>query len=207
MVSNSPGIFFGTTENGGQFKFGTVFELFRQTNGVWELSVEHNFTLSSTDVAYPDASLIFDSTGNLYGTGSYGGLSGGGGVFELTVNQGGTSYTVLHFFNDVAGSDGYNSQSPLMLDASGNLRGTTSNGGSGSCEQVGVVIGCGAIFELTFLAGNSWTESMLYSFNFTSDGNPEGSYGGLFSGANGNLYGTTFGGGTAGVGTVFAFRP
>jgi uncharacterized repeat protein (TIGR03803 family) len=206
VVFDSAGNLYGTTENGGQFKFGTVFELL-PSGGHWSGTVLHNFNATSTDVAYPDASLIFDSAGSLYGTASYGGSSGGGGVFEMTVQQFGTSYSVLYFFNDVSGSDGYNSQSPLIFDSAGNLYGTTSSGGSGGCEQVGVVIGCGTIFKLTHLAGNSWSETPVYNFNFASTGNVEGPESGLISDTSGNLYGTTFGGGTLGDGTVFVFKP
>ena len=128
-------------------------------------------------------------------------------MFELTVRPSGTSYTVLYFFNGVNGSDGYNSQSPVIFDSAGNLYGTTSAGGSGTCEQVGVVIGCGAIFKLTPSAGNTWTETLAYSFNFASTGYVQGPESGLISDASGKLYGTTFGGGSLGDGTVFVFKP
>jgi len=207
LVFDSAGNLYGTTEKGGQFNFGAVYELSPSSGGTWAEVVSHNFGGISGDVAYPDASLIFDSSGNLYGTGSYGGSRGGGGVFELTVRPSGTSYTVLYFFNDVNGSDGYNSQSPVIFDSAGNLYGTTSAGGSGTCEQVGVVIGCGAIFKLTPSAGNSWTETLAYSFNFASTGYVQGPESGLISDASGKLYGTTFGGGSLGDGTVFVFKP
>jgi uncharacterized repeat protein (TIGR03803 family) len=209
LIFDSAGNLYGTTQDGGAHKYGTVFELSPSAGGTWTETVLHNFTLSSTDVAYPDATLIFDSVGNIYSTASYGGQSGGGGVFELTPSTGGAwTETVLHFFNDNGGSDGYNPQAPLIFDASGNLYSTTVTGGTGQCEQIGLVIGCGTIFKLTPASGGTWTETIEYNFNFTTDNDPEGpESAGLISDSAGNFYGTTFGGGPDSDGTVFEFTP
>jgi len=106
---------------------------------------------------------------------------------------------VLHNF-DVTGTDGHYPLATLVFDAAGNLYGTTSYGGSGSCGDNGV--GCGSVFELTPKAGGGWTEKILYSFrNDDKDGNHP--YAGLIFDTAGNLYGTTLYGGVYDYGTVF----
>ena len=155
----------------------------------------HNFNCNGTDGAYPEAGLIFDTAGNLYGTTSEGGTYGYGTVFELTPQAGGGwTEQVLHNFN---GTDGAYPYASLIFDAAGNLYGTTSGGGTYSY---------GTVFELTPQAGGGWTEQVLYNFNGdgTDGANP---YAGLIFDAAGNLYGTTLRGGTYGGGTVFELTP
>jgi uncharacterized repeat protein (TIGR03803 family) len=207
LIFDSAGNLYGATYTGGAYKYGTVYELSPSSGGTWTETVLHSFTLGSTDVANPAARLIFDSAGNLYGTASYGNLSGAGGVFELSPSAGGTwTEKVVYFFN--SNGDGYDSFSPLILDASGNLYGTTTLGGSGKCEQIGVLIGCGTIFRLTSSSSGTWTETLRYSFQFASNGGPEGPFNaGLISDSSGKFYGTTVGGGKDSAGTVFEFKP
>ena len=96
-----------------------------------------------TDGAYPEAPLIFDGNGNLYGTNQLGGAYGYGAVFELSPSNGVWTETTLHSFN-FNGTDGFG-PSGLVFDESGNLYGTTSGGGTGTtCGQ-----GCGTVFELS----------------------------------------------------------
>src|ERR1035438_1221071 len=149
--------------------------------------VLHNFNHDGTDGWRPEAGLIFDAAGNLYGTTSQGGSSGVGTVFELTPATGGTwTEKVLHSFG--GGADGGYPEAGLILDAAGNLYGTTQWGGTSTV---------GAVFELTPAAGGTWTEKVLHSFlNDGTDGvNPVAGL--IFDGA-GNLYGTTYQGGTYG---------
>jgi uncharacterized repeat protein (TIGR03803 family) len=209
LIFDSAGNLYGTTQFGGAHSYGTVYELSPSSNGTWTETVLHSFNLTTTELAYPEANLIFDAAGNLYSTTSYGTLIGGGGVFELSPSSGGTwTETILYAFDDVNGSDGYNSWSPLIFDASGNLYGTTGDGGTGQCKEESIVIGCGVIFKLTPSADGTWTESIVYNFDFTSNNNPEGPQGsGLMSDGKGNFYGTTWGGGTTGHGTIFEFTP
>lgn len=147
------------------------------------------------------AGLIADSSGNFYGVTQYGGSNADGTVFELSPGTGGTwTETILHSFG--SGSDGSQPVGGLIRDASGNLYGTTSGGGSASL---------GAVVELT-PSGSTWTETVLYSFTSVSDGvSPSSS---LTMDGSGNLYGTTeFGGNTSGdcsptgCGTVFKLAP
>jgi uncharacterized repeat protein (TIGR03803 family) len=162
----------------------------------------------------PHTGLIFDSAGNLYGTTGSGGAYGQGTVFELSPKAGGGwTQKVLHNFGN--GSDG---QSPwggsLLMDASGNLYGTTRYGGTSLCDSLNPV-GCGTVFELVHNSGGSWTEKVLHNFyGGTDKDGPNGyhPYGGLTMDAAGNLYGTTYYGGTYGGtngfgGAVFELSP
>lgn len=112
----------------------SVFELTPGTNGTWAEKSVHNFA-GGSDGAYPEAQLIFDKAGNLYGTTSGGG-SHKGTVFELSPGANGTwTETVLHKFT--GGSDGiFPGNATLAADASGNLFGTTTQGGT---SNVGVI--------------------------------------------------------------------
>jgi uncharacterized repeat protein (TIGR03803 family) len=147
----------------------------------------------------PWAGLIFDARGNLYGTTFQGGNYLGGTVFELTPNgSGGWTETVLHSFgNGKEDGDGYQpAYGSLIFDAAGNLYGTTSLGGNSNS---------GTVFELTPNGGGGWTETVLHNFD-TADGQ-RFPFAGLNFDAAGNLYSTTYGGGTYGEGTVFELTP
>src|ERR1039458_7834107 len=95
-------------------------------------TVLHNFNNNGTDGTYPQAGLIVDAAGNLYGTTNNGGTYTYGTVFELTpVAGGGYTEKILHNFTN--GADGGNPQSGLILDGAGNLYGTTYVGGAYCC--------------------------------------------------------------------------
>ena len=144
-------------------------------------------------------SLIFDAAGDLYGTSTGGG--GNGYVFELTPNGDGTwALSLLHsFFKN--GTDGLHPYGSLILDAAGNLYGTTALGGSGACAGDG----CGTVFELTPAGGGNWTETILHSFVGANDGNqPTGN---PYIDATGRLYGMTQTGGKSNLGIVYRITP
>ena len=139
------------------------------------------------DGAYPNAGLVTNSAGNLYGTTIVGGATNNGTVFKAT--PGGTE-AVLYSFK--GGSDGASPYATLTIDAKGNLYGTTFFGGTR---------GVGTVFKLT----PGGQETVLHSFQSGHDGaNPAGS---VIMDAQGNLYGTTEGGGAPGYGTVFKVTP
>ena len=153
-----------------------------------------------SDPKFPYAGLIFDKAGNLYGTTEFGGANNQGTVFEITPNSNGSwTETVLYSFT--GSTDGGQPYGSLVLDAAGNLYGTTNFGGSSNCN-----LGCGTVFELTPSSGG-WKETVLYTFTGGSDGREP--YARLLSDASGNLYGTTLLGGnigsvcSTGCGTVF----
>jgi uncharacterized repeat protein (TIGR03803 family) len=178
FVIGSAGNLFGTTSSGGKYGAGVVFRL--SESG--EEKVLYSFT-GGADGANPNSSLIFDSSGNLYGTTYAGGASGNGTVFEVT--QAGVE-TVLYSF--AGGADGANPMSKLSFDTAGNLYGTTFAGGA---------YGAGTVFEVV----KGGTEKVLHSFGNGTDGaNPEA---GVTLTAKPAIFGTTSAGGADGYGTVF----
>jgi len=201
VIFDAAGNLYGTTELGGVYEGGTVFQLIPAVGGGWTEKVLHNFTNSNKSGSHPWATLILDAAGNLYGTTAAGGggtncAFGCGTVFELLPGAGG-AWTIkfLHNFNFKL-ADGSFPSARLIFDAAGNLYGTTFNGG---------FYGYGTVFELTPKADGSWTEKILHSFGNSVDGqNPAA---GLTFDAAGNLYGTTSSGGTLGLGTVFELTP
>jgi uncharacterized repeat protein (TIGR03803 family) len=164
---------------------------FLSTAAAQELTTLYSF--AGSDGANPNAGLIADPVGNLYGTTQLGGANpscsqapGCGTVFQLTPSG---TLTVLHSF---AGSDGDEPFAGLIADAAGNLYGTTWGGGDS---------GRGTVFQLD----PSGTLTVLYSFTGGSDGQRPVT--GLLADAAGNLYGTAHSGGDGGYGTVFQLDP
>jgi uncharacterized repeat protein (TIGR03803 family) len=194
LIRDAAGSLYGTTYAGGAHDCGTVFQLTPERGGVWMERILHSFNANGKDGTYPNASLIFDHSGNLYSTTVYGGADGGGTVFELTPRKGGVwTEKILHTFI-ANGEDGFYPVASLIFDAAGNLYGTTAGGG---------VASRGTVFELT---PKTWTEKELYSFNGNSqDG--DGPQAGMVLDADGNLYGTTIAGGADGGGTAFEVTP
>ncbi|MGB8889401.1 MAG: choice-of-anchor tandem repeat GloVer-containing protein [Candidatus Korobacteraceae bacterium] len=213
LISDAAGNLYGTTEGGGIHSCngfasdcGTVFELSPRQGGGWSEKVLHSF--NGTDGANPEASLIFDAAGNLYGTTASGGIHACNGhpnncgtVFKLSPNShGGWTESVLHSFGN--GADGIYPVAGLIFDAAGNLYGTTENGGVHNCNGGSY---CGTVFELSPNQGGGWTEKVLHSFGNGTDGyGPEA---GVVFDAAGNLYGTTENGGIHNRGTVFEMSP
>lgn len=210
LVLDSSGNLYGTTLYGGSDNLGGVFEL-SHSSGAWVETMLYSFT-GGTDGANPYAGVVFDGSGNLYGTTWKGGYTGGicetqgcGVVFELSKSSSVWTETVLYTF--LGGTDGAYSQAALKRDALGNLYGTTGTGGvSGGCGGEG----CGVVFELSNSSG-AWTETVLKTFQPGSSG--FGAYGGANPYASvtldtlGNLYGATHNGGKDGVGVVFELSP
>jgi uncharacterized repeat protein (TIGR03803 family) len=221
LIIDAAGNLYGTTQKGGSsvncvsagqsVGCGTVFELSLSV-GRWSASILYSFIGSSLDGANPEASLIFDSAGNLYGTTANGGNEGPclvnkipscGIVFELSASAGSAwSEKILHEFTDANG-DGSTPIAGLLFDQSGNLYGSTTAGGAFS--QTLCRGGCGTVFELSPASGGEWTESVLHSFGSGYDGQYPAST--LVLDSTGNLYGTSVAGGQAGVGTVFKIKP
>jgi len=208
VIFDTVGNLYGTTAWGGDYGKGTVFKLTPNSDGAWTESVIHSFM--GHDGHEPIGGVIFDATGNLYGTTSTGGTSGNGVVYELTPNSDGTwSDNTLYSFTVKDGSEP--NRISLIFDTAGNLYGEAAMGGKGNCEWIRH--GCGTVFELTPKSGGTWKETVLYRFAGGKDGaTPEST---LTFDEAGNLYGTTlFGGGGAcggnggkGCGTVFELTP
>ena len=184
LVRGEEGNFYGTTEVGGAYSYGTVFKLDR----TGKYSVLYTFS-GGQDGADPIGGLVLDSKGNLYGTTAGGGGGAYGTVFKVDVTG---KETVLYRFKGPP--DGYGPLRDLVRDNAGNLFGTTVSGGD---------YDNGAIFKLDA----SGAETILYSFTGGADGsNPVAA---LVRDDAGNLYGTTEYGGNSGCdgyGCGVAFR-
>ena len=181
---------YGTTVIGGTSNAGIVFKV--KNAGVFPETILHSFT-GGPDGGNPYGNVIFDAGNNLYSTTAYGGANGAGTVFRLNAPPL-TVEAVLYNFCSVAGcADGANPTDGLLLDAAGDLFGTTIYGGiPGSCGGPG----CGTVFKLLPPAG---PEFVLHSF---AGGPGDGSFpwGGVIPDATfpGELYGTTVTGGAIG---------
>jgi uncharacterized repeat protein (TIGR03803 family) len=197
LIADSSGNLYGTTGYGGSnlcgaTTCGTVFELVKSASGYTEKVL---YTFTGFDGGFPLSVLIMDSSGNLYGTANGGGANGYGVVFELVNSSGSYSEKVLYSFGANA-ADGAYPLSSLVMDAAGNLYGTTSEDlGPFSCGHTS----CGTVFELVNSPGG-YTESVLYTFAESNGANPQA---GLVMDSSGDLYGTTSNGGAYGFGTVF----
>lgn len=192
LLADASGNLYGVTEEGGAGGKGTVFELARRGGeGRWLFRTLYAFK-GTPDAAAPYGGLIADSSGDLFGTTYYGGSVDSGAVFELTRRgRGRYSERVLYSFK--GGSDGSNPTSTLVFGPSGDLYGTTSNGG-GTCN-------CGVVFALGPRVGK---DRVLHVFGSGNDG--QYPYYGLLLGKKGVLYGTTAAGGASGEGTVFQIK-
>jgi len=146
------GALYGTTLSGGTYGGGTVFELVRKADGRWTEKVLYSFCASFFQScpggSGPQAGLIFDATGNLYGTTASGGSTncaevGCGVVFELIPTGGGGWMEKLVYSFDANSNDGFIPGASLIIDTAGNLYGTTRDGGVGSQHSYGTV------FEIT----------------------------------------------------------
>lgn len=188
LIEDKNGNLYGTTVYGGVYGFGTVFKI--STDGTE--TILHSFAQDGVDGYWPEAGLIIDTMGTLYGTTIHGGRHDGGTVFEVRVNG---KESVLHSFG--AGEDGAYPTAALVIDGEGNLYGTTINGGAHSTCNSGFS-GCGTVFKVS----SRGAETTLHSF--VNDGT-DGYYpsAGLVMDRKGNLYGTTQAGGLIGNGTVF----
>jgi len=180
LVMDAAGNLYGMTEFGGDFDWGMVFRLAPDK----KFTILHSFDNRTEGVA-PSGPLLLDSGGNLYGTLAQLGLHNGGALFKLApAGDGSYVWTLLHAFctfqsgcTDGQGLDG------VIADASGNLYGTTGNGG---------LYDRGSIYKLT----PGGTFSVLHSFGRSADdGNPDGArpQGPLVMDPEGNFYGVTTG--------------
>lgn len=216
LVADRFGNLYGTTEFGGAglcylYGCGTVFQLTPPTGpgGTWKERVLYSFQ-AGTDGGGPQGGLIFDKSGNLYGTTIGGGQNAGcpncGTVFQLVPpSTAGGNWTEVVLYRFTGNSDGAMPVGSLIFDKAGNLYGVTSSGG-GPAEN-------GTVFQLAPPGpGGIWTEHVLYRFKPENGSNPQ--YG-LIMDDTGNLYGTTQHGGDAecepqfglGCGIVFELVP
>jgi uncharacterized repeat protein (TIGR03803 family) len=199
LIFDSAGNLYGTTGFGGSASGGTVFKLSPGFGGAWRETVLYNFTCQA-DGCDPQCPLAMDSAGNLYGT-AYFSSPGFGVVFEVSPTTSGV-WTEITLYTFQGGADGETPTAGLIFDSSGNLYGTTNfGGGTTGCNKVG----CGTAFELSPNGDGTWTETILHSFVGGKDGNEPASM--LVFDSAGNLYGTTFSGGSSNKGTAYELSP
>ena len=203
LVSDAAGNLYGTTNNGGAFAAGSVFKLSRSKGGNWKEQLLYSFGPPSIGAAYPSGNLVFDSAGRLYGVTATGGAFRGGTVFRLSPDASGRwTAKVLREFNPNS-TDGYYPSGGVIVDAAGNVYGTTSFGGDqANCydNPNNPPVGCGTVFELSPTSNGAWKETTLYNF---SDSATDGALPrGLAFDSAGNLYGTTLEGGSGGCADV-----
>jgi uncharacterized repeat protein (TIGR03803 family) len=186
VVLDEAGDLFGTTNGGGIQKgecsrgCGTVFEIL--ANG--DEKILHDFAgVQQRDGALPVGTFIRDAAGNLYGTTEVGGANDYGTIFKI---DSAGNETVLYSFGSLP--DAEYPEAGLIEDSSGNFYGTSGSGGQ---------TGFGTVFEFD----KSGNETVLHSFSSEPDGADPNTA--LLRDSQGNLYGTTFLGGSAGLGTVF----
>ena len=163
---------------------------------LWTPSILYTFQGAFSQDGYGPGrgDVIWDQQGNIYGVTNYGGLYDIGTVWEMT--PAGNTWTETPIYHFTGGADGGIPIYGVIFDAKGNLFGVTLQGGANNM---------GTVFELTYVQGVGWQETVLYNFTGGSDG--QGPVGGLIFDNAGNLYGTTNKGGTGGCGTAFELSP
>jgi uncharacterized repeat protein (TIGR03803 family) len=216
VIFDAAGNLYGTTTSGGSAGCGgsgcgIVFQLKPTDTGRWTGHVLHRFN-GGADGSAPLSDVIFDTSGNIYGTTAAGGNSGCvdgfgcGTVFELSPMSGsGWKEHVIYRFK--GHTDGANPRG-LVLDTAGHLYGTTYAGGTVGCGFVG----CGTVFELEPSGPSQqakWQNTVLHIFRPGRSGDGDGStpVAGPILDAAGDVYGTTAKGGVANSGTVFEITP
>ncbi len=187
------GHLYGAATTGGTYRSGVVFELTPRGGGEWDFKTIYSFR-GQPDGSFPYGALLFDASGNIYGTTYYGGANNIGAVYKLSRRSVGEwNENVIYSFQD--GTDGNSPISNLVFDGAGNLYGTTSEGGLGS----------GTIFQLSPVGGGQWTETVVHLFQ----GPPDGAfaYNGMVVDRFGNFYGATVHGGDNDDGSIYKFAP
>ncbi|HEY7095548.1 MAG TPA: choice-of-anchor tandem repeat GloVer-containing protein, partial [Terriglobales bacterium] len=222
LAIDGAGNLYGVTEQGGTGPCdtilgggcGVVYRLSPGPSNTFTYTILYNFAtgFASDDGTYPNAGVVLDSAGNLYGTTEFGGdfFCDCGIVYQLQpTQQGPWTEKILYTFIGISqgGSDVSFPHSGVVLDRNGNLFGSTTGGGDKNCN-----LGCGGVYELIPNGDGTYQEVVLDVFHGGRDGEqPEG---GVIVDAGGNIFGTTeFGGGGTGCnnggfgcGTVFAMR-
>jgi uncharacterized repeat protein (TIGR03803 family) len=183
VVLDSAGNVYGTTYTGGIHVGGEGQGVVYKVDTAGTLTVLHSFT-GGPDGAHPQSGVILDAAGNVFGTAPYGGTSHAGVVYRVSANG---HETVLYSFT--GGADGNSPSVGLTRDSSGNLYGTAPYGGT--------VANAGVVYKLD-TAGQ---QTVLYTF--TGGGHGSNPVSGVVRDPAGNVYGTTYYGGSQNAGVVY----
>ena len=178
---DSSGNLYVSTTGGAEFNYGSILRISADTH-----QVELLYSFTQSDGGATVSGLVVDKEGNIFGATSNGGTYNSGSIFEISAST--------HQFSNIISFDGLNGYYPttgMIVDAAGNLFGTTFGGG-----------GLGTVYKLSPETHDLTT---LVSFTGFNGGQP---YSGLIADSFGNLYGTTtiggdIGGGKLGLGTIF----
>jgi|ERR1700722_11723533 len=188
LTMDAAGNLYGTTADG----YNEIYKLSPNGSGGWSETVLYSGSASG----FGFGGVAVDAAGNVYSAAAFGGANNQGFILELSPSGGTWTFQDIYDFDGVHGSGG---NGGLILDAAGNLYGTTPQGGtSTNCSN-----GCGVLFELK-PDGTRWVEKILVNFNNINGSVPEAT---LSVDASGNLYGTTALGGPRGFGLVFELTP
>jgi uncharacterized repeat protein (TIGR03803 family) len=198
LIMTPNGALAGTTLHGGAEDEGTLYMFAHgTTQGTWRETILHNFGSVPDDVVTPDLGL-FSAPEGFYGA-DQGGANNTGAIYLLARGTNGSAWTqnILYSFQAIGSSDGADPAGELVRDAKGNFYGVTGQGGAHNL---------GAVYRVSppAVQGDSWAETVLYSFDGTDGTLPAGR---LLLGAGGKLFGTTNGGGASSAGTVFKLTP
>ena len=191
---------------------GHVFKLSPKESGGWNASILHTFKGGPNDGSDPEGTPVLDSAGNVYGTTVSGGATKGLGMdWMLTPTPGEAGEYTEEILHSSVWNYGANPRAEFVFDSSGNMYSTVAFGvfRTPNREDMPCYDGCGAVFELA-VSGSGYEWTSLWSFNGTDGGNPADAL--ILEG--GNLYGTTYGGGTSsncpgagGCGVAFQLNP
>lgn len=207
LVFDSAGNLYGSSGFGGSGGLGTIFELSPAAHRQWTFTTLHSFTYDEGGVV--EGGITRDDAGNLYGAEGSAGPQRLGGVYELSPGgRGQWNETTPYVFNGPP--DGVDPFQNPVFDSSGNLFGTTYNGGDiDDCYDE-----CGVIYELVPQEGGGWSESVVYNFASLSGGaDGYAPVAGLVSDGKGHFFGTTTKGGAVigkrpcDCGVVYEFTP
>jgi uncharacterized repeat protein (TIGR03803 family) len=184
LVQATDGNLYSTTYTGGQTKSGSLYRM--SLSGTVTLVFSFN---SNAEGRNPSA-MILATDGNFYGTTFAGGTNGYGTVFKVASTG---AETVLYSFAGGT-ADGSGPEAALVQGSDGRFYGITEGGGANSE---------GTVFAIT----PAGVETLLYSFGAASSTDASGTPAPLILAGDGNFYGTSGGGGTNGMGTVFKVTP
>lgn len=187
LTFDSSGNIYGVATAGGSAAYGLIYSL-TSSGGQWTENILYQ-AQGDGDGEYPWGGVTFDQSGNLYGVFLQNGPYSYGAIYKLAPSGSGWTESTVHGFT-FQGHDGATPQGGLISDPSGNLYGTTVHSPGGG----------GTVFELTSQGGGNWSYNYLYGLSGGIDLGPQDK---LVMDSNGNLYGTTFGDGLYGFGSVF----
>jgi uncharacterized repeat protein (TIGR03803 family) len=190
LVMDHAGNLFGTTTDGS----GSVFEIAYAGGGNYAATAT-TIAAFSGSAANPLGNLIMDANGDLFGTTATGGASGKGSVFEIKFANGSYTSTPATLYSFTGGADGQLPYGGLVMDANGDLFGTTSGGEAGGAfgGPTSPSAGSATVFEIKATNGTyASTPTTLYTF--PGGNNYSASLAGLIMDAAGDLFGTSTGG-------------